>query len=310
MARRDTSIRNVPWTGLTAAACLLALLVLAAGCSPPPPPASQWVADTEPDWEEEPASDGDWRPHLLSRCREADVASAAAERALDACYALYSSREGGDAIMELELFLQDHSGEGLLLLTLAQLYVLAGQGEPECLPTEGPAADVGDWPRNKERLLGRAQTLLERAAELRPDDGAVDFLQADVARARGDQAAARAAESRGSAKCTLPRSFDTLRRYQELGLRAARLLESVTPTYPEQALRAGLSGEVVLDLLIDPSGAVVQTVVVASPGPSLTAAADRALRGGRYEAARVGKYPIWSWLRIPVRFGLSGGGER
>ena len=70
------------------------------------------------------------------------------------------------------------------------------------------------------------------------------------------------------------------------------------------AQREGIEGEVVLDLLIDPEGEVAQVIVISSPAPSLGEAASIALRQGDYEAARMGKYPLWAWLRIPVRFGL------
>ncbi len=228
----------------------------------------------------------------------------AAEDALAESTELLGEWEGSDAIMVLELYLQEHDSEGLLLLALAQFYVLAGQGMPQLLPREGPAADVGDWSRNQARLLARAESLLQEAALLRPDDSAVEYLLADVARARGDTLTAQRTFQAGLHKCTLTRSFEILRHFQALNLHAARGLEQVTPVYPEQAWREGIQGEVMLDLLISPAGTVMQIEVLASPSLSLTAAAAAALRPARFAPARVGKYPIWSWFRVPVRFSV------
>jgi TonB family protein len=227
------------------------------------------------------------------------------ERDLAECWFLFQKREGADAIMWLELSLEDHGRDPLVLVTLGQLYLMAGQGEPELLPKEGPAADVGDWPRNKARLLDRSEALLQQAGRLRPDDAAADYLLADVARARGDTTAARLLLRRGQKKCSLPRSLDILRRYQRLQERSARLLQSATPEYPAEAVRQGLDGEVVLDLLISPEGCVEQVAPVSSPAPELTAAAAAALFEARLAPARLGKYPIWSWLRMPTRFSLA-----
>jgi len=296
---------------LSSGAASIALLLI--GCAttdqpsrtPPPPVPSVPVAQ----WQEEPVPEGPWRPHLLKRCRGADIMPPLAEQALNDCWDLWSHREGSDAIMVLELHLQDHEPEGLLLLALAQLYLLAGQGVPRAMPREGPAADLGDWPRSRERVLNRADSLLKQAVALRPDDSAVEYLLADVARARGDSVMAQRALQAGLAKCSQTRSFDLLRQYQELNLYQPKGLEPAEPVYPEEASRAGLQGEVVLDLLISPAGEVLQVESVASPGTSLTAAAAAALRQVRFAPARVGKYPIWSWYRVPVQFRLSRSGS-
>jgi TonB family protein len=231
--------------------------------------------------------------------------SPVAEQALAECSTLLSVGEGSDAIMVLELYLQERAPEGLLLLALAQIYIMAGQGIPQLLPREGPAADVGDWPRNRARLLGRAQSLLQEAVVLRPDDSAVEYLLADIARARGDSVTARRAQEAGLHKCNLARSFQILRQYQDLNLYPAKGLEAAAPEYPATAARAGIEGEVQLDLLISPAGEVVQVEPVSSPAVVLTDAATAALREVRFAPARIGKYPIWSWYRVPVNFRLT-----
>lgn len=270
--------------------------------APAPPPAVP--AET---WRESPVPDGVWRPHVLSRCQGEDRASPEGEKALSQSFELFRMQSGSDAIMELEICLRRRPHEGLVLLQLAQLYLMAGQGEPELLPREGPARDVGNWPRNRERLLGRAELLLGEARAVRPEDGVIDYLQGDVQRARGDSVGAVRAVTAGLAKCLPSRSMELLRRFQHLNGRAARLVRNVAPDFPPDAARSGVGGEVVLDLLISPAGAVVQTVTVRSPDARLTAAAAAALRQAEFEPARLGKYPLWSWIRIPTQFKLAGG---
>jgi len=285
--------------------CGLGLLL--SGCVPPPEPASppDTVLVLPELYREQPVPTGDWRPHLLQRCQgEPEPAPVVIRRALAECWDLYESGEGADAITALELCLEDHAPTGILLITLGQLYLLAGQGEPELLPNEGPAADVGNWPRNKERLLTRAEQLLGQAVAKRPDDAVIEYLLADVARAAGDSLASQRSLAAGLQKCTLPSSFEILRSYQDLYPHPARLLEGVTPDYPVTALTDKVTGEVVLDLLLDPAGRVVQVASVSSPDSRLTLAATAALRQARFVPARYGKYPVWSWLRIPTNFSL------
>ena len=257
------------------------------------------------DLQETPVPDGVWRGHLLARCQRDEDLTVAERDLLRTCLEFFREGSGSDGMIEVEMRLAKGMDHPLVLLTLAQLYLMAGQGEPKLLPVEGPAADVGDWQRNKVRLLGRARALLAEVARSRPDDAAVDYLLADVARAEGDLAAADDLERRGFDKCTGGASFEILRQYQELGRYPAKLLAVPPPDYPEAALRKGLSGKVVLDLLLDPAGRVRQIVPVSSPGAMLTDAAVAAFGAGNYEAARLGKYPMWAWLRVTTTFNLA-----
>lgn len=286
--------------------------VLGFGCATPPrstpvprqlPP--EPVADSTVVWREAPGPDSAWRPHLLSRCRGDDQAPPAVETSLALSYELFRNQSGSDAIMELELCLRRYPRDGLLLLTLGQLYLMAGQGEPWLLPREGPAADVGSWQRNRERLLARAQQLLTDALTVRTDDGAPYFLLADAHRAAGDSVSAEQALAQGLDKCSRQRSLEIMRRHQKLGAHPVRLLHNEPPEYPADLVSAGVEGEVVLDLLVSPAGSVVQVVPLSSPEPRLTAAASAALRRAVFQPARQGKYPIWAWIRIPTFFSLA-----
>ncbi len=208
-------------------------------------------------------------------------------------------------MIEMEIGLSKGNRHSLVLLTLGQLYLLAGQGNPDLLPVEGPAADLGSYAKNKPRLLGRARELLLEALDTRPDDAAVDYLLADVARAMGEVDEAAALVVRGHGKCTGGRSFRILQLYQELYQHPPKYVGGPAPQFPQAAVNKGIGGDVILDLLLSPAGLVRQYEVVQSPDKSLTEAAWQSLRGGRFEAASIGKYGVWSWLRVTTSFNLN-----
>jgi len=277
-------------------------------CSSGPPGPEVETAATGPaavgDLSETPPPAGSWRPHRLSFCSPDSALPPAVERYLALCSEYFRDGSGSDGMIEMEFGLEAGYRQPLMLLTLAQLYLMAGQGDPDLLPVEGPAADVGDWDRNRVRLLQRAEELLLEAAPGRPDDAAVDYLLADVARAQGDQAEAAVMVASGMGKCTGGRSFAILWQYQQLNNYPPRYLGGPPPKFPQDAVAQGLSGDVVLDVLLNPAGEVRQVVVVESPAATLSRAAEASVRQGGFEAGRVGKYPIWSWLRVTTAFHL------
>jgi TonB family protein len=289
---------------------LLGMALVLSGCTSKPPvnpvlePATPPVVSTH--LRETPPPVGHWRPHQLAECPPDTSVSKAVERYLGTCSEYFRGGSGSDAMIEMEMGLEQGNRHSLMLLTLGQLYLLAGQGNPDLLPNEGPAADVGDWERNKTRLLKRAEDVLLEAAETRSFDAAVDYLLADVDRAQGDPQGAAEWMTSGIAKCTGGRSFGILWLYQDLNNYPPRYLGGPSPEYPQAALGKGVAGDVILDVLVSPAGEVRQLVAVDSPADSLTRAAETSLRKGRFEAARVGKYPIWSWLRVTTAFHLEG----
>ncbi|MBU2503264.1 energy transducer TonB [bacterium] len=287
----------------------LVTVVFGAGCATAPqgtrvPEAALPAADRPDFLRERPVPEGKWREHRLSWCAEDTSVSPQVESYLGLCSEFFRDGSGSDGMIEMEFGLEAGVRHSLMLLTLGQLYLMAGQGDPDLLPVEGPAADVGDWPRNRRRLLGRARELLIEAGEARPDDAAVDYLLADVARAGGDFEKAGGLVARGMTKCTGGRSFRTMQLYQQLRNYPPRYLGGLTPVYPPEAADAGVTGDVVFDLLLSPAAEVRQAVVVSSPSADLTAAALAALEGGDFEAARIGKYPVWAWLRVTISFNL------
>ena len=296
-----------PLNCLSAATVLAALALCLGGCAASGGQGRGEAGSSLPEsvsLSEVPVPDGPWRPHRLARCAEDLEVPTTVERYLGTCSEYFRHGSGSDGMIELEIALEEGVRHSLLLLTLGQLYLLAGQGDPALLPVEGPAADVGDWTRNKKRLLGRARKLLLECAAERPDDAAVDLLLADVARASEQFAEAAELARRGETKCTGGRSFRIMKLYQMLNDYPPRYLGGPPPDFPERAMNAGVSGEVVLDLLLSPAGEVRQAAVVRSPSADLTRAAEASLFRGSFEAARIGKYPIWSWLRVTTAFNL------
>jgi len=94
--------------------------------------------------------------------------------------------------------------------------------------------------------------------------------------------------------------------YQQLTVKPAELIGGDGPIYPEQALNKGISGPVELDLLISPQGEVRQAVVVKSPARDLSLAAAASLYRSYFQPGKIGKYPVWSWLRVTTNFNITG----
>ncbi len=283
--------------------------LLVGGCAPGSPPMLQVVSEDQNELfphslKEVPPVEGPWRAHRISWCEGDGGASVEVEALLGLCSEYFREGSGTDGMLELELALEEGQRHPLLLVTLGQLYLIAGQGEPDLLPPEGPAADVGDWSRNKRRLLARSEFLLREAAGSRPGDAAIDYLLADVARAREDFSTADRLMLESSRKCTSGRGFAAMVLYQQLNRYPGAYIGGPGPDYPQSALKRQISGNVVLDLLISPGAEVRQAVVVESPSFILSKAAAISLKNGAWEAARLGKYPIWSWLRVTTSFTL------
>jgi TonB family protein len=80
----------------------------------------------------------------------------------------------------------------------------------------------------------------------------------------------------------------------------------VQPEYPEAARKAGISGNVVLEAIIDPDGVVLDVKVVSHPdeGEDLAQAAAKALRQWRYQPAQLDGQPVESSFTVVVKFSL------
>jgi protein TonB len=86
--------------------------------------------------------------------------------------------------------------------------------------------------------------------------------------------------------------------------RAPVLLAQPRPDYPEIARRAGLEGEVVVNILVGKDGTVLATEVARGAHPLLDRAAVRAARNCRFEPGLQREVPVTVWIAVPYRFRL------
>jgi hypothetical protein len=302
------------WLWLVSA--LLAGVVFCSGCAHTDPPQAPVRAlkplalegdELVPDsLHETPVGPGLNRVHEFDNCALGIAVPQKVEKVLGICSELYRHGSGSDGIIELEMALEEGNNHPLIYFTLGQLYLMAGQGNPDLMPGEGPAADVGNWDRNKKRLLGRSRELLAKAGQHLTTDGSVEFLLADVARASGDYNRADELAFTAAGMCLGGRTIQIMRMYQQLTVKPAELLAGDGPIYPEGSLNKGISGPVTLDLLINPQGQVRQAVVVDSPAEDLSLAAAAGLFRSYFQPGKIGKYPVWSWLRVTTNFNIEG----
>lgn len=82
---------------------------------------------------------------------------------------------------------------------------------------------------------------------------------------------------------------------------AAEILVEYPPELPALALEAGVTGTVVLRVLIGPDGKVYDTAIERSI-PMLNGAAQRAVRSWRFRPAQSRGRPVSSWTLVPVVF--------
>jgi len=254
--------------------------------------------------DELPVPEGPWRLHQLSRCARPAPPLAGEQAVLDEALELFGLGNGADAVVVLEDGLTRMPRSPWLRLMLAQIYILAGQGEPHCLPYQGPAAPRGHWPDDRRRLLENADRLLADLAGSWSDDGIVWFLRADAARALDVPEIAGEYDLAGRQRCSRRETLDFVAGLRDLGRKPAELLTGIAPVYPEACLRKRIEGTVVLDLLVDPQGRVAESVTVNRVDSRLAGAAAEAAEEAGYQAARVGYYPVWSWIQVSVRFAL------
>jgi protein TonB len=90
------------------------------------------------------------------------------------------------------------------------------------------------------------------------------------------------------------------------GVIAPVLDRAFPPTYPPVALRQGLEGTVQLNVLVDETGNVVDTQIVAGAGgrSGLNEAAVSSLRRRKYHPATRDGVPVKVWMPVRVQFRL------
>ncbi len=83
----------------------------------------------------------------------------------------------------------------------------------------------------------------------------------------------------------------------------ARLISSVSPTYPAIAKSIGLQGNITIDALIDATGKVTTMKPLSGPVALQQAAMD-ALRQWNYEPARLNGQPVSTHVSVTMKFRL------
>ena len=92
---------------------------------------------------------------------------------------------------------------------------------------------------------------------------------------------------------------------ESAGMTAPEVVQSVSPTYPEDARDEGVTGTVVLDAVIDDQGAVTAVRVLEDPDPRLSDAASAAVRSWRFKPATDGAgEPLAVCYVLTVKFRL------
>jgi protein TonB len=76
------------------------------------------------------------------------------------------------------------------------------------------------------------------------------------------------------------------------------------PKYPELGRKAGMEGTVILKLLVDTTGYVINVKVVKSLNPAFDESAVKAAKTWRFSPAKQRDKPVRVWLSYPVRFTL------
>jgi TonB family protein len=90
------------------------------------------------------------------------------------------------------------------------------------------------------------------------------------------------------------------------GAEPPQLMTRVEPRYPELARRSGVGGDVVLRVVVEPSGSVGKIDIVSGAPFGLTNAAVDAVGKWTYRPARIGGRPVAVWKVVRVRFSVSG----
>lgn len=83
-----------------------------------------------------------------------------------------------------------------------------------------------------------------------------------------------------------------------------RLVQSVAPIYPPQAIRFRIEGDVVIDALVSKTGLVSSATVIRSDADILNDAALNAVRAYRYSPGSMFDVPQDVYVEVTVRFAI------
>lgn len=165
--------------------------------------------------------------------------------------------------------------------------------------------EIAALQQENQRLARTAAefTALRQVAVVRQSSG-------DFAAAAGPVGARR--ELRAATPASLPASStgssdtdpDTAMIYEPSQLDVPpRAKSTPRPAYPAEMRRAGIAGNVLVDVIIDASGQVRDAYVVESSHPEFAAAALDAVSRGKFGSGEKSGQAVHTHLQIPIHFG-------
>lgn len=143
-------------------------------------------------------------------------------------------------------------------------------------------------------------------AELRQDDAAFARLRDDAEALKARLDAAARGPSAGDASAVADLNRGPAYSLAQLD-RQPRAKSQARPAYPAELRKAGVSGEVVVDFVVDAQGAVAEASPVNSTRREFESAAIEAVRQWRFEPGQKDGRPVSTQLRLPIVFTLNNG---
>jgi RNA polymerase sigma factor (sigma-70 family) len=159
----------------------------------------------------------------------------------------------------------------------------------------------------------RLRDTAEEVVDLRKDDGALEQLrqqsEALAARLRAAEAARQAAAARASTVVLTPVAATTeVVKLNEVDRQPVPTLRAA-PQYPFEMRRAGISGEVMVEFLIDPQGNVRNARALKSSQQEFETAAVEAVAKWKFNPAAKGGRNVITVMQVPIVFTLNNGTE-
>lgn len=108
----------------------------------------------------------------------------------------------------------------------------------------------------------------------------------------------------GTGTISIPGSGDDTPMPFEVVEKIPEIITRVIPTYPALAVRAGIEGRVVVNMLVGKDGHVREVAVVQSSADCLNDAALEAARGFLFTPAYMNNGPVTVWITVPFNFRL------
>lgn len=155
-------------------------------------------------------------------------------------------------------------------------------------------------------LQAENQRLARQIAEvdgMRGDDGRFERLQQEAVALRGRlEQLAQAEAARAASRSAARNVYDI----SQLDRTPSPRFQS-RPQYPVEMRQAGISGEVVVEFVVDRDGAVTNAFALRSSRPEFEAAAVAAVSSWKFRPGQKGGQDVDTRLQIPIVFTLSEG---